>query len=66
MAERITRVTCRTCEGDGAVWAPKMAVPWGSREATSLHAPTRCRECRGEGGFDLIEAVPDRPDRAEG
>ncbi|BCJ26540.1 hypothetical protein Asera_06480 [Actinocatenispora sera] len=35
------------------VWAPKMAVQWGSRETFSLAAPTRCPECRGSGWFEL-------------
>ncbi|GIL30595.1 hypothetical protein NUM_58490 [Actinocatenispora comari] len=35
------------------VWAPKMAVQWGSRETFSLAAPTRCPECQGTGWFEL-------------
>jgi hypothetical protein len=32
-------------------------VPWGSSEAVSLLAPTRCRDCVGEGWFELGTAV---------
>ena len=55
--ERVVRVMCRRCDGDGVVWEPKMAVPWGSSEAVSLLAPTRCRDCVGEGWFELGTAV---------
>jgi hypothetical protein len=48
---------CVRCDGDGVVWEPKMAVPWGSSEAVSLLAPTRCRDCVGEGWFELGTAV---------
>jgi DnaJ-class molecular chaperone len=54
--ERVARVMCRRCDGDGVVWEPKMAVPWGSNEAVSLLAPTQCRDCGGEGWFELALA----------
>lgn len=31
-----------------------MAVQWGSMEAFSLAAPSRCPECRGDGWFELV------------
>ncbi|MEV0843566.1 hypothetical protein AB0I55_28980 [Actinocatenispora sera] len=53
MSAHRTRLMCQLCRSTGVVWAPKMAVQWGSRETFSLAAPTRCPECRGSGWFEL-------------
>ncbi|GAA4200057.1 hypothetical protein [Actinocatenispora rupis] len=59
MSEQVTRIMCQFCRGGGVVWAPKMAVQWGSSEAFSLAAPTRCPECTGSGWLEMAREVPE-------
>lgn len=54
----VHRIMCHTCKGSGVVWAPRMAVQYGSTESFSLMAPTTCRDCRGGGWFEIRESGP--------
>jgi hypothetical protein len=65
MSDRVVRVMCQFCRGGGVVWAPKMAVQWGSQESFSLAAPSRCTECQGAGWFEMTRP-PIEPPRDTG
>lgn len=59
MPERVARVMCSACWGEGTIMRPQLAIARGSHEGFSVLAPTRCRDCQGGGWLEIIETLPD-------